>query len=47
VPQDEIIICGMGIGYPDVNAKVNSFTTDREPLENFVTWIDELQPVKA
>jgi nitroreductase len=47
VPQDEIIICGMGIGYPDVNAKVNSFTTDREPLENFVTWIDELQPAKA
>ena len=47
VPQDEIIICGMGIGYPDADAKVNSFTTEREPLENFVTWIDELKPTKG
>lgn len=47
IPQSEIVICGMGIGYPDVDARVNSFTTDREPLENFVTWIDALQPAKA
>ena len=46
IPQEEIVICGMGIGYPDVNAKVNTFTPDREPLEAFVTWIDELRPVK-
>jgi hypothetical protein len=47
IPQDQIVICGMGLGYPDTSAKVNTFTTDREPLENFVTWIDALQPAKA
>lgn len=47
IPDDEIIICGMGIGYPDTSAKVNSFTTDREPLENFVTWIDTLKQAKG
>ena len=46
IPGSEIVICGMGIGYPDTNAKVNTFTTDREPLENFVTWIDSLKPAK-
>ena len=46
VPDDEIIICGMGIGYPDTSAKVNSFTTEREPLENFVTWVDALKPAR-
>ena len=47
IPQAEIVICGMGLGYPDTAAKVNTFTTDREPLENFVTWVDALQPAKA
>ncbi len=46
IPQTEMVICGMGLGYPDVDAKVNSFTTEREPLENFVTWVDALQPAK-
>ena len=36
----------MGIGYPDTSAKVNTFTTDRESLENFVTWVDKLKPAK-
>lgn len=47
IPQDQMVICGMGIGYPDADAKVNSFTTEREPLENFVTWVDALQPAKG
>jgi nitroreductase len=44
IPDTEMVICGMGIGYPDTSAKVNTFTTDREPLESFVTWIDKLLP---
>jgi nitroreductase len=47
IPQEEMVICGMGIGYPDLDAKVNSFTTEREPLENFVTWLDTLHPAKG
>ena len=47
IPESEIVICGMGLGYPDTDAKVNTFTTDREPLENFVGWVDKLEPAKA
>src|SRR5690606_33411980 len=47
IPDDQMVICGMGIGYPDVDAKVNTFTTEREPLENFVTWIDALKQTKG
>lgn len=46
IPDGDIVVCGMGIGYPDTNAKVNSFTTEREPLEKFVTWVDALKPAK-
>jgi nitroreductase len=47
IPAGEIVICGMGLGYPDTEAKVNTFTTDREPIEKFVSWVDKLEPVKA
>lgn len=47
IPQEEMVICAMGLGYPDTSAKVNSFTTEREPLENFVAWVDALQPANG
>ena len=42
IPEEQMVICGMALGYPDVSAKVNSFRTDREPLENYVHFIDRL-----
>jgi nitroreductase len=39
----EQVICGMALGYPDPDAKVNSFRTDREPVEVFTTFVDELK----
>lgn len=44
VPQDQIIICGMALGYPDASAKVNSFRTDREPLGVNVHFVEGLKP---
>jgi nitroreductase len=38
IPQDQMVICGMALGYPDESAKVNSFRTEREPLDNYVTF---------
>lgn len=43
MPDVEQIICGMAIGYPDPDAKVNTFRTDREPLSAFVKFVDELK----
>jgi nitroreductase len=41
IPESEQVICGMALGYPDPAAKVNTFRTEREPLEAFVTFVDE------
>ncbi len=42
VPEGEIIICGMALGFPEPGAKVNTFRTDREPFEVYGRFIDTL-----
>ena len=37
VPENEMIFCGMGMGYTDDSAVVNSLVTERAPLEEYVT----------
>lgn len=43
IPETEMLVCGMALGHPDTAAKVNTFTTEREPIETFVRWVDKLQ----
>jgi nitroreductase len=42
VPENEMIFCGMGMGYTDDSAAVNSLVTERAPLEEYVTIRTEL-----
>ena len=42
IPDIEIVICGMAIGYPDTTAKVNTFRTEREPVEKYVSFVTAL-----
>jgi nitroreductase len=37
VPENEMIFCGMAIGYADEAAPVNTLETERAPLAEFVT----------
>jgi nitroreductase len=37
VPQNEMIFCGMAIGYADESAPVNALVSERAPFEEFVT----------
>jgi nitroreductase len=37
VPENELIFCGMAIGYADETATVNTLETERAPLAEFVT----------
>lgn len=37
VPENEMIFCGMAIGYADEAAPVNALETERAPLAEFVT----------
>jgi nitroreductase len=40
IGQDQVIVCGMALGWADPAATVNTFRTEREPLEGFVTWVE-------
>jgi nitroreductase len=37
---DEMLVCGMALGYADESEKVNTFHTPREPVSQFTTWLD-------
>jgi nitroreductase len=40
VPENEMIFCGMAIGYADETAPVNALETERAPLEEYVRFRD-------
>ena len=37
---DEMLVCGMALGYADESDKVNSYRPSRVPAEEFTTWVD-------
>jgi nitroreductase len=37
---DEMLVCGMSLGYADPSALVNTFHTPREPVGAFTTWLE-------
>ena len=37
---DEMLVCGMALGYADLDAPVNGFHTPRVPVADFTTWLD-------
>jgi nitroreductase len=39
VSDEEIVVCGMAIGYRNPDAPENIWRTDREPVSNFTRWI--------
>lgn len=38
--EGEMVVCGMSMGYADLQAKVNGFTTPREPAAGFTRWLE-------
>jgi len=37
--DDEMLVCGMALGYADPDALVNTFRTPRVPPEDFTVWL--------
>jgi nitroreductase len=37
---DEMLVCGMALGYADESARVNTFHTPRETVASFTHWVD-------
>ena len=38
--EDEMLVCGMSLGYADTADKVNTFHTPRVPASEFTTWLE-------
>jgi nitroreductase len=38
VPEDEYIVCGLSLGWPDETAAVNGLEPDREPVDGFARF---------
>lgn len=41
IPGDEIVICGLALGYADPDAVPNNLITERAPIGDFTTWFTE------
>jgi nitroreductase len=38
IPDDKKLICGLSLGYPDLDAPLNIYRSARKELEDFSTW---------
>jgi nitroreductase len=38
--EQEMLVCGMSLGYADTHDKVNTFHTPRVPVQEFTRWLD-------
>ena len=38
IPESKLIVCGLAIGYPDMETPQNRFWSTRDPLDDFVRW---------
>ena len=44
IPADEMVVCGMALGYADMGAPENHFSPTREPVSAFARFVDEISP---
>ncbi len=42
IPQTEMVVCGMALGYADPASQINTFRTDREDVGGFVQFVEEI-----
>ena len=40
LPENEMVVCGMSLGYADPDKIENTLVTEREPVANFVRFMD-------
>ena len=39
VPEEEVLVCGMAVGYRDPDAPENIWRTERDPVDGFSNWV--------
>ena len=40
IPDEEVVVCGMALGYEDETKPENSLRTERAALDEFVSFVD-------
>ena len=40
IPENEVVWCGIALGYPNKKHPINNYRTSRESIEKFVTFIE-------
>jgi nitroreductase len=40
IPENKKVVIGVALGYADWSVPINRFKSQRDPLENFIRWID-------
>jgi nitroreductase len=40
IPEEQQVVCGMALGYPDPDDPVNTFSPERIGVEDFVTFVE-------
>jgi len=40
IPETDRVLIGLAVGYPDPDAPINQFRSERVPIENVVRWVD-------
>ena len=38
IPKTKLLVLGISLGYPDLEAPINTYQSSRVSLDNFVTW---------
>jgi nitroreductase len=41
IAEEEVVICGLALGYADPDAVPNNLITERAPLKDFTTWFND------
>jgi nitroreductase len=41
IPAEQMVVCGMALGYADPDAIVNTFVTERQRMDEFTTFLGE------
>ena len=40
IPENQVVVCGMALGYPDPDHPINQYRTEREPASAFTRFFD-------
>jgi len=40
IPESKRLVLGMSIGYPDMEDRLNGYTTEREDINSIVRWLE-------